>query len=598
MSMTYRAGSVRFNLLALMVGIIFLIFLGCSSGGGGGGGGGGDETILAASDIADTWQFNVDHNILADGESGNYLNFSIIDQELMIVSVYEGAVVSNPVDLVRSELYFKYQEGEKDWDLIGTVNGDSITGTWQDNFSESSGTWRAEKMLPQESLTPGFYSTGDVVMDLTLEGNAAVAEFYGSIPQGDDEPVFTGYTITTEEEELEIVLNEKEQITGSILGDMELELTHNNDGTFNYELYTDGLLTYSASNLSYETTAVNVLSQSNIHAASKKPKNLQIQKDAQTIGVNAVNSTFKEEYIGMKIYFRRTRLADLYHDLDREKLKVKSGFFSYVQQNEEFNNSLNKLAIITVLHRYHQEKIKKECVNSVDQRKCKAYGDKVEKIWFNYLIVLSEYFNNLIVQLHDEYEGPLCIDNDEDKFKSHENCGTKLDCDDNNRAMYPGNKEICNDGYDNDCDGQKDCDDPACADNAACTPTTSDCSEEYEINHELEMTLNRYCGFGSAGGLICSRYGFSGCANACVTASHGAGSVFNASTCSSYPGYASCASGAFNTYIACLEKCNADFLNGEWGTKLGEERYILENVCAPQCEEDISHILDTQCSNQ
>ena len=472
MSVAYRTNRAIVNLFILMGGIIFLIILGCSSGGGGGGGGGGDETILDASEIADIWQFNFDQNIQADEEVGNYLHFSIIDQELMFVSVYEGAVVSNPVDLVKNKIYFKYQEGETDWDLSGTVDGDSIAGTWHDNYSESSGTWRAEKVLPQETLILGFYSEGDVLMDLILEDNAAVAEFYGSIPQGENEPVFTGYTITTEEEELEIVLDEKEQITSSILGNINLELTYNTDGTFNYELYSDGLLAYSASNLSYETTAVNAFLQTNINAASKEPQKLHIQKDVETIGINSVNPSFKVTLIAMKNRISRKSLYALKVKLRDRNMGVKSGFNSYARQNKEFINALNRHAVIAVLYYYHIRKLKMDCNNSVDPRKCNVYRYKTEKIWKNALSVIASLFQDLAVQLHEEYGGPLCSDTDEDKFQSHENCGTKVDCDDNNRAMNPGKKEICNDGFDNDCNGDKDCSDTACMSDPSCVQTS------------------------------------------------------------------------------------------------------------------------------
>jgi hypothetical protein len=129
--------------------------------------------------------------------------------------------------------------------------------------------------------------------------------------------------------------------------------------------------------------------------------------------------------------------------------------------------------------------------------------------------------------------------------------------------------------------------------------TDSDCSEAYEEYHELEMTLNRYCGFGSEGGLLCSRYGFSGCANACVNTDKyppSASSVFNLWNCSSYSGYASCASSAFSAYVGCLEACNADFLAGEWGTEWGVEYYILHNVCAPECQDQVNQVLNDQCA--
>jgi hypothetical protein len=172
------------------------------------------------------------------------------------------------------------------------------------------------------------------------------------------------------------------------------------------------------------------------------------------------------------------------------------------------------------------------------------------------------------------------------------------DCNDSKAFINPGLSEICDDGYDNDCSGNADCDDTACLDDEACKSSTSDCSEEYTQYHEQELTLYRYCGFGSEGGLICSRYGFSGCANACVNTDSyppGAGSVFNLWACSSYSGYASCASSAFTAYVGCLEACNADFLAGEWGTKWGEEFYILHNVCAPECQDQVNQVLNDQC---
>ncbi len=55
------------------------------------------------------------------------------------------------------------------------------------------------------------------------------------------------------------------------------------------------------------------------------------------------------------------------------------------------------------------------------------------------------------------------VDNDGDGFKS------RVDCNDNNPAIYPGAVELCSDNVDNNCDGLIDSSDPACG-----TPTCSD----------------------------------------------------------------------------------------------------------------------------
>ncbi len=48
--------------------------------------------------------------------------------------------------------------------------------------------------------------------------------------------------------------------------------------------------------------------------------------------------------------------------------------------------------------------------------------------------------------------GATCIDNDGDRFYSQSDCGTQIDCDDNNPSTYPGAPEIC-DSKDNQCTG-------------------------------------------------------------------------------------------------------------------------------------------------
>lgn len=72
----------------------------------------------------------------------------------------------------------------------------------------------------------------------------------------------------------------------------------------------------------------------------------------------------------------------------------------------------------------------------------------------------------------DPTDYPLCEDSDSDGFFNlHINiCGTTIDCNDNDPAMFPGNPEVCDDAKDNDCDGDidaadSDCESWICAEN-------------------------------------------------------------------------------------------------------------------------------------
>ncbi|MBI5787499.1 MAG: hypothetical protein HZA78_01400 [Candidatus Schekmanbacteria bacterium] len=55
----------------------------------------------------------------------------------------------------------------------------------------------------------------------------------------------------------------------------------------------------------------------------------------------------------------------------------------------------------------------------------------------------------------DEYAGLLCQDRDGDGFPKDSGCKNPPDCNDNDAAIYPGAKEVC-DGKDNDCNGLVD----------------------------------------------------------------------------------------------------------------------------------------------
>jgi len=74
----------------------------------------------------------------------------------------------------------------------------------------------------------------------------------------------------------------------------------------------------------------------------------------------------------------------------------------------------------------------------------------------------------------DEGCGGVCVDNDNDTYGI--NCAAGLDCDDTDPAVNPGATESCDDGIDNDCDNMTDCNDSDCANDAACQEPEPSCS--------------------------------------------------------------------------------------------------------------------------
>jgi hypothetical protein len=70
----------------------------------------------------------------------------------------------------------------------------------------------------------------------------------------------------------------------------------------------------------------------------------------------------------------------------------------------------------------------------------------------------NDYGNGLIDVVEAESylaspPGPVCWDNDSDGFFAEADCGTELDCNDNDPGINPAACDIKGDGIDQDCDG-------------------------------------------------------------------------------------------------------------------------------------------------
>jgi hypothetical protein len=67
--------------------------------------------------------------------------------------------------------------------------------------------------------------------------------------------------------------------------------------------------------------------------------------------------------------------------------------------------------------------------------------------------------------------GTACTDADTDGYAIEGGGCGPIDCDDTAAAINPGALEICNDVFDNDCDGKNNCQDANCSASPFCTPT-------------------------------------------------------------------------------------------------------------------------------
>ena len=78
---------------------------------------------------------------------------------------------------------------------------------------------------------------------------------------------------------------------------------------------------------------------------------------------------------------------------------------------------------------------------------------------------------------NNNFGNTQCIDADQDGYYAiSEYCSIGDDCDDDNVNVNPEAAEICNNGIDDNCNGQIDCDDESCTENSACV-APPECTE-------------------------------------------------------------------------------------------------------------------------
>ena len=75
-----------------------------------------------------------------------------------------------------------------------------------------------------------------------------------------------------------------------------------------------------------------------------------------------------------------------------------------------------------------------------------------------------------------------CTDADGDGYYAQSGCGTAVDCDDSDSAVFPGATEICGDGIDQDCDGSDE----------SCEPTPPPAEDCVDVEIDKSAGVIRY----------------------------------------------------------------------------------------------------------
>jgi len=456
-------------------------------GGGGGGGDSGDdggEIIVQSSDIDGIWRAYFTKSEESQEGAEKYLILSAHDDELICLIPHEGGIIENLVDLDGSNISFAWKDGATDMDLEGTVDKESLLGTWSD-ANDGSGTWRALKGLTIEDTQTTLYETGDIVMALDQDGGSGTATFYGTPPAEGEDPTYTRITIETEDGDMDITLNEEERITDLSVGDIQITLTYSQDSTFDYSLYANGVLVYSESGLA---------------VAEENTQSSQLASNDSFIGVQEKQTT--QAFVAaekdapslyLKIDFLKAKYMDFHIDLHRSNLDIgnlpKSGFKLFLFKNKEFQSLMNTIAALAIFRNVRLADADKECIGLFKENCIKHYK-KVKALFDDYIFFLNIAAGGMVEQIHDEYPGgeeTHCADGVDDDGDGYTDCADP-DCRNfvnlQGKACQPFKEIQCDDDFDNDGNEYMDCDDSHCAKMDVCQDGDSGTTEKYPIEYK------------------------------------------------------------------------------------------------------------------
>ena len=271
-----------------------------------------------------------------------------------------------------------------------------------------------------------FPESGDVLLIISDPDSGGGATFVGT-EGSDGSPTLplTSYTIDTGSSSFTMYVDEDGNPTSLVSDIYEIEFSMNADGTFDYDYYLDGELIYSG-------TGIEV---------SEEQALMNMGKSAEKeIGSVAYSGDPMPE-----------NFTDGNQDISelKEDLKMIYLFWSYIKQAE----------LGTKLNIEDEE-------NEEERERLEAALEDLE-----YLTYLTrrdmEITAEAIADIEAQQEA-TCTDADGDGYYDENDCGTKVDCNDDNPAINPGVAEICDNGVDDDCDGYIDCDDEDCFSDTGC----------------------------------------------------------------------------------------------------------------------------------
>jgi hypothetical protein len=387
--MLSRINSFQYGLLLL---VLFALMTAC--GGGGGGTDSNGDGSIKKSDIEGLWTiyFTEDSEDTAYRMQVIYLMY--VDDTMYCLVEEASEVKEYIADIIGSNISMNWNVNGNNLILNGVLSVNKMAGTWSEAIS-GSGTWEAIYGLDIEDPNVTLGDGQEVLIKIEEVDDFGTSTFYGTDPGDGNDPLVTKAVVQLGSDELEIDTDNDGQIANVISTDINVSISHNLEGTFDYEIRYEDVLIYTGIDLAVSNNSALLYVQPTkaSKTSTRKKTFLDISSESEDNSKPTINDAL--------LVLQQVITQGVINKVIGRELELYDPFFQKMLQNEAYLD----FSITWIVVKYiTTSRADKDIYCSNNDVVCSLRIDKVNDFLNSYADLMREVMIDITRQEWEKYQ--------------------------------------------------------------------------------------------------------------------------------------------------------------------------------------------------